>query len=245
MRLMRESGLVSMGPNFEKSWGGISGMPAAAVAGAAGAAAGPRRNALTSSVVTRPLSVDAELPSQPAHARAGVYLAQLGRRGVHRRTGVGGSWRARRHWRRRRRAWLGFLLLDQRWRRRGGHRFSDGFERQDRAAFTHPVAYVDVNRANSATGRRRYVHAGFVRLEGDQRVVGVDHVAGLHQDLDDRHVVEVADVGHLDLGGARGLGLDHCCHASSSCLARAADSDPGRVGFVGFDAVLADRVRHH
>src|SRR5215218_1555566 len=56
-RLMRGSGLVSTGPNFAKSTAGISGMPMpAAAAGAAGAAAGPRRKPFTSSAVTRPFS---------------------------------------------------------------------------------------------------------------------------------------------------------------------------------------------
>ena len=57
---MRDIGLVSIGPNLLKSCAGISGMPAPAGAAAdvacTGAAAGPRRNESTSSLVTRPFS---------------------------------------------------------------------------------------------------------------------------------------------------------------------------------------------
>ena len=57
---MRESGFVSIGPNLEKSTGGISGMPAPAAgapaATVAAAALGPFRKAMTSSLVIRPFS---------------------------------------------------------------------------------------------------------------------------------------------------------------------------------------------
>src|SRR3954469_3351454 len=57
-RLMRGSGFVSTGPNFEKSTAGISGMPIppATIGVVPGVAAGPRRKALTSSAVIRPFS---------------------------------------------------------------------------------------------------------------------------------------------------------------------------------------------
>src|SRR5215216_2233473 len=54
--LIRGSGTVSVGPNLEKSWAGISGMPAPAGAAAAGAGDGPRTAASRSSLVIRPFS---------------------------------------------------------------------------------------------------------------------------------------------------------------------------------------------
>src|SRR4029453_7389784 len=44
------------------------------------------------------------------------------------------------------------------------------------------------------------VHGRLVRLQGDDRVVDRDLVAGGDVDLDDRHAGEVADVGQADLG---------------------------------------------
>src|SRR5215217_4308899 len=54
--LIRGRGWVSTGPNLEKSWGGISGIPVPAAAGAAAGAAGPLRVASRSSLVIRPFS---------------------------------------------------------------------------------------------------------------------------------------------------------------------------------------------
>jgi len=45
---------------------------------------------------------------------------------------------------------------------------------------------------------RRHVHRRLVRLERDQRILGRDRIAGLHQNFDDRHVLEIADVGDFD-----------------------------------------------
>ncbi len=42
------------------------------------------------------------------------------------------------------------------------------------------------------------LHRRLVALDGDQALLGLDRVARLDQQLDDRHVLEVADVGHLD-----------------------------------------------
>jgi hypothetical protein len=50
-----------------------------------------------------------------------------------------------------------------------------------------------------ALGRRRDVHRRLVGLERDQRVLDRHLVARRHEDLDDRHVREVADVRHADL----------------------------------------------
>ena len=48
-------------------------------------------------------------------------------------------------------------------------------------------------------GRRRHLHGRLVGFQREQRILGVDRVARLDQDLDDRNVLEVADVGHVHL----------------------------------------------
>ena len=85
--MMRDRGLLSMGPNFEKSWAGISGIPAAAVAGAGAGAANLAQ-------------VDPELARQSAHARAGVHLVDTRRGAVGAWTAAGDGGGARRDGRR-------------------------------------------------------------------------------------------------------------------------------------------------
>ena len=53
--------------------------------------------------------------------------------------------------------------------------------------------------ANGARRRRRDLHRRLVGFQRHQRVFGADLVAFLDQDLDHRHVLEVADIGNLDL----------------------------------------------
>ena len=62
-----------------------------------------------------------------------------------------------------------------------------------------------------------HVHRRLVGLERDQRVLGGHGVADRDQDLDDRDVVEVPDVGDLD--------LDRLAHSSAR---RRSDSTPTR-----------------
>ncbi len=52
-----------------------------------------------------------------------------------------------------------------------------------------------------AGSRRRNLHRGLVRFHRDQRLLGLDRVAGLDQQLDDGDVLEVADVGDADFDG--------------------------------------------
>ena len=75
-----------------------------------------------------------------------------------------------------------------------------GGEQQDEAALADLVADLDQDLGHRAGDRGGYVHGGFVGFEGDQRVLGVDLIAGADVHLDDRHNAEVADVGNLDLG---------------------------------------------
>ena len=68
--------------------------------------------------------------------------------------------------------------------------------------FADLVADLDLDFLHGARERRRHVHRRLVGFERDQRVLGLHPVAGLDVDLDHRHVVEVADVGHAHLGHA-------------------------------------------
>ena len=70
--------------------------------------------------------------------------------------------------------------------------------------------------SDAPSGGCRHFHTGLVSLERDERVVRVDGVARLDMDLDDRHIFEVADIGHVYFGSSGGLGLGECCHACSS-----------------------------
>ena len=117
---MRASGLVSIGPNLEKSWAGISGMPVPP-AGAGPAGAGRAREegldvvlgdaALLAGALELG-EIDVELAREPAHARAGVDIARIGvaRRGPR---ACAADARRRRRLRGRRR----LLLRDDRGRR--------------------------------------------------------------------------------------------------------------------------------
>src|SRR4029453_3892482 len=80
--LMRGRGTVSTGPNLEKSWAGISGMPRPAGGAAAGGGGGARGAAHGGEQVVLDdpallagaldgVQVQAQLAGQPAHAGAG------------------------------------------------------------------------------------------------------------------------------------------------------------------------------
>ena len=74
-----------------------------------------------------------------------------------------------------------------------------GLQRQDDRAFGDLVARLHLHRDDLAGGGRRHLHRRLVRLELEQRVFLRHRVAGLHEDRDDRHVLEIPDVGDLDL----------------------------------------------
>ena len=67
-------------------------------------------------------------------------------------------------------------------------------------AFGDLVADLDLQFRHHAGHRGRHIHGRLVGLQGDQRILGLDHVADLDQDFDDRHILEVANVGdfHFD-----------------------------------------------
>jgi hypothetical protein len=70
------------------------------------------------------------------------------------------------------------------------------FEHRDQVADIDLVADLDLELLQHAGRRRRNLHRRLVRLDRDQRLLGLDRVADLDEQLDDRDVLEVADVGH-------------------------------------------------
>ena len=85
-------------------------------------------------------------------------------------------------------------------RRRGRRRaFDAGRQREDETAFRHLVADLHLQVRHRTRGRRRHIHRGLVRFERNERILGLQRVTRLDEHLDDRDVLEVADVGHADL----------------------------------------------
>ena len=119
-----------------------------------------------------------------------------------------------------------------------------GVEFRDEGAHGYLVADLGDELGNFAGRRRRHVHRRLVGFERHQRLLGLDRVAHLHQDFDDRHVLEVADVrdGDVDrrrlgrrgrgggLGGGRRGGLGRGQAALAGAAVRAASPPPSRCG---------------
>ena len=72
-------------------------------------------------------------------------------------------------------------------------------ELHDHRAFAHLVANLHDHRLHHAIARRRHLHGRLVGLQRDQRILGLHLVARLDEDLDHRDVLEVTDVGNLDV----------------------------------------------
>jgi hypothetical protein len=85
---------------------------------------------------------------------------------------------------------------------RGAGASAPSLERQQQRTFADLVANLDAERFDHAGCRRRHVHRRLVRLERNQRILDLDCVARFDQDLDHRHVGEVADVRNLDFDRA-------------------------------------------
>ena len=208
---MRESGLLSIGPNLAKSTVGTSGRPAPPPAGRALPAAAERRfqivlgDAALFAGAVELREIEAELARQPAHRGAGVDAGEVG------------EFRRRRLRRRRLRCAAGGGLAGFRRNRFGvarGRRLGRGGarrrQRQDDSSLAHFIADFDAQLADHAVGGRGHVHRRLVGFQRHQRLLGLHLIAGLDQDLDDRHVVKIADVGHFHFArrrGGRGLGF--------------------------------------
>jgi hypothetical protein len=64
------------------------------------------------------------------------------------------------------------------------------------------VAELDLQFLDHTGMGRRNLHRRLVAFHRDQRLLRLDGVAGLHQQLDDRDFIEVADVRDLDFNEA-------------------------------------------
>ena len=106
-------------------------------------------------------------------------------------------------------------------------------------AHRHFVADLGDDLRDRARHRRGHVHRRLVGFERDQRLLGLDDVARLHQDLDDRHVLEVADIGnfHFDLRHRRSP-------SRTDWFTDAEISASRRVRPLRVDAVFGDRLGH-
>jgi len=74
-----------------------------------------------------------------------------------------------------------------------------GLEREDRRALRYPVADLELQLLDDASGGRRDFERCLVGLQRNEGVFLLDGVPRLDEHLDDRHVLEVADVGNLYL----------------------------------------------
>ncbi len=190
-------------------------------------------------------AVAARSGAEHEHPAFDVGLAGVGRGAGDRR----GRWLGRCAPLARRRRWPAALP------RRRGLRGAGcgGFEHDDERAFAHLVAELDLDFLDGAGGGRGNVHRRLVRFERDERILGLHRVARLHEDLDDRDVLEVADVGDFDLDGAHGRlprrGVSYGAHSitrrmSASSAARYAVKRAARRA-VDHAMVVGERQRHH
>ncbi len=158
-----------------------------------------------------------------------------------RRVGGGGGWR-RRPGRRGNR--LG------RPARGGGGRRAAGadFHQRQQNALLDLVADLHLELAHHAGNRGGNVHGRLVGFQCHQRILGLDLVADLDQQLDDRHVLEIADVGHPDFdhggsgGGWPGCGRSRC--GNGSCDRGAAGGRCGCGSLGGIDQSHHRAFRH-
>ena len=74
-------------------------------------------------------------------------------------------------------------------------------KQEDQRAFGDGVAFGHLDLRHLAGGGGRHLERRLVGFELDQRVFFRDRVADRHQDGDDRHVLEIADVGNFDFCG--------------------------------------------
>ena len=100
--------------------------------------------------------------------------------------------------------------LRRRGRRSRGRRSSSfDFQLEDQVASADFIIQLDQHLLHHAGSRRGDFHGGLVGLQGDQRLVGFDGVAGLDHDFDDLDLAVGADIRHVHVlhaaaGGSSG-----------------------------------------
>ncbi len=98
--------------------------------------------------------------------------------------------------------------------------FRRNVQSNDRAALADLVADTNKNFRDFSLLRRRHIHRRLVAFERDQRIVDFHFVARLHLNFDNRHVVEITDVGHLDVYERHFIRLSVSCGPGSACRDR-------------------------
>ena len=157
--------------------------------------------------------------------------------------GVGGRRRSprcgcRRGFRRLRLSIRGRHLTSS-WRRR-----SSSVEHQHHRPQIDNIANFQLHLLDHASVRRRDLHRRLVALDGDQTLFFLDLVAGLDEQLDHRHVLEVADVRYLDIDQCH-----RCAFRSEQDAAEVREDlaevgiEPGRRGAVDHPMVVRQRQR--
>ena len=207
MRLMRDSGTVSIGPNLAKSTTGIAGRAPPPATGALDLASA----ALTSSLVMRPFSPVPlielrSMSSSRASRRTAGPAKTPEKSGFAGPAEVGGGEPRRRRPEQAAAVAGGAVGLGaSAFAAAGGLGAASGVgacrvDPGDQHAHRDFVADLGHHIGDRAGDRRGHVHRRLVRFERHQRLVDLDRVARLHQHLDDRHILEVADVGdvHID-----------------------------------------------
>jgi hypothetical protein len=125
---------------------------------------------------------------------------------------------------------------------RSGRAF--GLDDGDDAAFRNLVADLHAHFLDDAGDARRHFHRRLVRFQRDQALVLRDRLAGLDQNLDDRHALEIADVRNLDLDSAHaGILLRGERRSSRAEKSRVIQPNRRRVAMAAFCAIAATRAK--
>src|SRR6476469_3584621 len=150
---------------------------------------------------SKPGEIDLQLARETPHRGTGMHAAEVAdtTSGTRSRRRWGRTrWRRTWSWCRELRGRGGFLLLDD--GRRLLHAALALFHRQGRRALADLVTNFDQKFLDDARMRRGYLHRGFVGFQRNNRIFCIDRVAFSHQHVDDRNILKVANVRHLDFG---------------------------------------------
>ena len=78
------------------------------------------------------------------------------------------------------------------------------FQAGHQGALAHLVAHLHQQFHHLAPLRRRHLNGGLVAFQGDEGVLWFNDRAGRHMNFDNRHILEIADVGDADFNGIHG-----------------------------------------
>ena len=90
------------------------------------------------------------------------------------------------------------FLLDRRFLHRLGGRRRNGLQRQNIGPRRHPITEIDGNALDHAGHGRGDFHGGLVAFKHEQGIVFLHRLADRNWNLDDFHIVRVAEFRHFD-----------------------------------------------